>query len=145
MFNLVNAARQAHLPRWLSTSKLQWQPEIAAVARGHSADMLQRHYVAHTSLEGVTAAQRLEQYGIRYLACGENIGVVYGAASHSVQGIHDVHHAFMDQPRGLTNHRGNLLNPIWTHAGIGVAYHPSGSLIVTQNFISSWGVRLHKR
>lgn len=139
MFALVNAARQASLPRWLGTIALRWHPGLAAVARGHSADMLQRLYVDHLSPEGVTAAQRIERYGIRYLACGENIGVVYGAASHSQQGIYDIHHAFMNQPRSLTNHRGNLLNPIWTHVGIGVAYHPSGSLIVTQNFILTAG------
>ncbi len=73
------------------------------------------------------------------MACGENIGVVYGAASHSDQGIYEIHKAFMNQPRRLTNHRGNLLNPIWSHVGIGVAYDPSGTLILTQNFIALYG------
>jgi uncharacterized protein YkwD len=140
-FNLVNATRQAHLPGWLSTTSLRWHPDLAAVARGHSADMLQRQYVEHTSPEGRTVGQRLAQYGIGYLACGENIGVVYGSASHSRQGIHDIHRTFMNQPRRLTNHRGNLLNPIWTHTGIGIAYHPGGALVVTQNFISAPGAR----
>lgn len=141
MFNLVNAARQTHLPRWLGTSRLRWHPDLAAVARGHSADMLQRQYVEHTSPEGRTVGQRLAQYGIGYIACGENIGVVYGSTSHGQQGIHDIHGAFMNQPRRLANHRGNLLNPIWTHVGIGIAHHPSGALVATQNFISAPGSR----
>jgi len=136
MFGLVNSARQTHLPRWLGGPNLRWHDELAAVARGHSADMLKRQYVEHTSPEGVKVAQRIDRQGIRYIACGENIGVVYGAASHSDQGIYEIHGAFMNQPRRLTNHRGNLLNPIWSHVGIGAAYDESGTLVVTQNFIA---------
>ncbi len=139
MFRLVNEERQKHLPRWLGTHSLQWHDGLAAVARGHSTDMLQRQYVEHKCPDGVTSARRIERYGIRYIACGENIGIVYGEASHSAQGIYDIHKAFMNQPRSLTNHRGNLLNPVWTHVGIGAAYKPDGSLVVTQNFISAPG------
>ncbi len=53
MFGLVNSARQAHLPRWLGSPNLRWHDGLAAVARGHSADMLKRQYVEHTSPEGV--------------------------------------------------------------------------------------------
>ena len=139
MFGLVNSARQTHLPRWLGGPNLRWHDGLAAVARGHSADMLKRQYVEHTTPEGVKVAQRIERQGIRYVACGENIGIVYGAASHSDQGIYEIHKAFMNQPRRMTNHRGNLLNPIWSHVGIGAAYSSSGSLVVTQNFIAQFG------
>lgn len=139
MFGLVNSARQAHLPSWLGSPNLRWHDGLAAVARGHSADMLKRQYVEHTSPEGVKVAQRIVRHGISYIACGENIGVVYGAASHSDQGVYEIHKAFMNQPRRITNHRGNLLNPIWSHVGIGAAYNVSGSLILTQNFIALYG------
>ena len=139
MFGLVNSARQTHLPRWLGGPNLRWHDGLAAVARGHSADMLKRQYVEHTTPEGVKVAQRIERQGIRYVACGENIGIVYGAASHSDQGIYEIHKAFMNQPRRMTNHRGNLLNPIWSHVGIGAAYDSSGSLVVTQNFVAQFG------
>jgi uncharacterized protein YkwD len=136
MFGLVNSAREASLPRWLGQPSLRWHEGLAAVARGHSADMLKRQYVSHETPEGVKVAQRIERCGVRYLACGENIGIVYGPASHSEEGIYEIHKAFMNQPRRLTNHRGNLLNPIWSHVGIGTAYDESGSLIVTQNFVA---------
>lgn len=142
MYELVNQARRQHLPGWLGTNHLKWHNGLAAVARGHSCDMLQRQYVSHVTPEGVTAARRIDHQHIGYVACGENIGIVYGRAAHSQQGIHDIHNAFMNQPRSLTNHRGNLLNPIWTHIGIGVAYHPDGSLVATQNFISAPTARL---
>jgi uncharacterized protein YkwD len=137
MFNLVNAARLEHGRRWLPNNQLKWHLGLTAVARGHSADMLKRQYVDHISPDGVTAAQRLTRYGIQYLACGENIGVVYGAASHNEAGIYEIQHKFMNQPHKFSNHRGNLLNPLWTHVGIGLAYSPSGALVATQNFIST--------
>jgi uncharacterized protein YkwD len=143
MFQLINEARQAHLPGWLANARLKWHNGLAAVSRGHSADMLKRHYVEHDSPEGVSAANRIERFGIRFIACGENIGVVYGANSHNLQGIYDIHTAFMNQPKSLTNHRGNVLNPIWTHVGIGGAYKPEGALFMTQNFISAPGSRPH--
>lgn len=135
MFGLVNQARQQNLPRWLKKASLRWHNGVAAVARGHALDMQQRQYIDHVTPEGVTAVKRIERYGLSYLACGENIGVVYGPLSHGPEGIYAIHNAFINQPRSLTNHRGNLLNPMWTHIGIGVAYAPTGVLIVTQNFI----------
>jgi uncharacterized protein YkwD len=134
---LINEARETQLPRWLGRGPLRWHPALAQTARRHSADMLQRRYVAHVTPEGVQVAGRLERAGISYLACGENIGVVYGPASHGERGVQAIHAAFMDQPRRLANHRGNILNPVWTHVGVGVAYAPEGQLIVTQNFIAT--------
>ena len=145
MYQLVNDTRRAHLPAFLGTAQLTWNDGLAAVARTHSADMMRRQYVSHISPEGVTAAQRIENYRIRYVACGENIGIVYGESAHTTQAIHDIHNAFMNQPRSLTNHRGNLLNPVWTHIGIGVAYNEDGSLVATQNFISAPIDRLRGR
>lgn len=142
MFQLLNGARHEHLPRWLGTARLTWHDGLAAVARGHSLDMLRRQYVAHVSPEGVTVAQRIERSRIAYVACGENIGVFYGDAAGSQTAIDEIHEAFMNQPRSLTNHRGNILNPVWTHAGVGIAYNPDGSLVVSQNFISAPGRRL---
>ncbi|MEJ2753318.1 MAG: hypothetical protein P8169_11685, partial [Chloroflexota bacterium] len=78
MFGLVNSARQAHLPKWLGGPNLRWHEGLAAVARGHSMDMLKRGYVDHTSPDGIKLARRLDLQDIAYVACGENIGVVYG-------------------------------------------------------------------
>ena len=145
MFNLVNTTRHDHLPGWVGTAHLTWHPALAALARQHSADMLRRQYVSHVTPEGLTAAQRLRRRHIGYVACGENIGIVYGVAAHSQRAVEYIHNAFMSQPRSLTNHRGNLLNPIWTHVGIGVAYNPDGALVATQNFISAPAARMRGR
>ena len=136
---LINEARSRHLPGWLPNRALKWHDSLAAVARGHSVDMIKRHYVEHVGPEGAAAADRIGGAAIRFVACGENIGVVYGENSHTSQAATDIHNAFMNQPRSLSNHRGNILNPVWTHVGIGVAYNPEGTLVATQNFISAPG------
>ena len=141
MYELVNSARREHLPRWLGTSHLKWHEPLAALSRGHSDDMLRRQYIAHDSPEGITTAQRINRQGVRFVACGENIGVVYGNTAGTPLSVQDIHNAFMNQPRSLTNHRGNLLNPIWTHVGIGISHNPDGSLVATQTFISAPGSR----
>lgn len=137
MAHLVNDARGQHMPRLTGTAKLVWHPGLAQIARQHSADMLRRQYVDHVSPEGVTVGQRLQRQHISYLACGENIGVVYGEAAQSEQAVYEIMCAFMNQPRSLTNHRANLLNPLWTHIGIGIAINPDGALVATQVFISA--------
>lgn len=139
MWQLVNKARERHtIPRLLRTAKLDWHDGLAAVARLHSYDMLNRHFVEHTTPEGMTAVQRNQRAGINFIASGENIGVIYGSNSQTKAGIYDIHRAFMAQPRGrVNNHRGNLLNPFWTHVGVGIARSPNGALFATQNFIAT--------
>lgn len=137
MFGLVNKARQQHLPSWLGRDTLHWHPLAANVARQHSADMLRRDYVDHVSPDGLDAGKRLDRERVSYLACGENIGVIVGPASHGRQGIEQVQRTFMNQPNRLTNHRGNILNPLWTHVGIGACYAPQGKLYLTQIFLTT--------
>ena len=142
MFQLINDTRQNHLARLTGTAWLVRHERLMYIARQHSTDMLRRQYVDHITPEGLTTAQRIQRQHISYMACGENIGVVYGETAHSEQAIYDIHEAFMNQPRSLTNHRANLLNPIWTHAGIGIAVNPDGALVATQLFISAPGRKL---
>jgi uncharacterized protein YkwD len=137
LYQLVNGARREHMTRWIGRQVLIWHPGAAAVARRHSADMLERNYVGHVTPDGLNIGQRLDRSSVSYLACGENIGVVYGPASHGTGGIDEVQKAFMNQPRTLTSHRGNILNPVWTHVGLGVAYAPQGQLLVTQIFLTT--------
>ena len=75
----------------------------------------------------------------------DNIGVFYGDDALSLRAIKEIFDAFMNQPRSLTNHRGNILNPVWTHVGIGIAHNPAGSLVATQNFISAPAARIRGR
>ena len=44
--------------------------------------------------------------------------------------------AFMSEPRFQKNHRGNILNAMYTEVGIGIAQGPDGSLYITQDFVT---------
>jgi uncharacterized protein YkwD len=145
MFQLLNETRQSHIARLVGTAVLVWHDQLAEIARRHSTDMLKRQYVDHVTPEGLSTAQRVQKARIGYVACGENIGVVYGESAQSEQAIYDIHEAFMNQPRSMTNHRANLLNPLWTHVGVGIAHNPEGALVATQLFISAPGEKLRGR
>ncbi len=143
MLNLVNQARNERLPASiLGTATLKWRDQLADIARRHSQDMIDRQYMAHATPEGQTAQQRLDHNQVRYWACGENIGVAYGSYGSAWASIQEIHQAFINQPRGINNHRANLLNPVWTHAGIGIALSEEGAVVATQLFISAPGARL---
>jgi len=69
---------------------------------------------------------RVSRAGIRWQATGENIAkvdTVVGAEA-----------AFMNEPKFQPNHRGNILNPDYTHVGVGVARGAKGMLYITQEF-----------
>jgi uncharacterized protein YkwD len=107
---------------------LRWNEKLAAVARGHSRDMLEQGFFAHVDPEGRTVSARVSAAGIPWRALGENIainGTVPGAEA-----------AFMNEPRFDHNHRGNILNANYTDVGIGIVQGQNGSLYITQDFVA---------
>lgn len=137
MFRLVVAARRRYIPGWMPNKALRWHPGAAAVSRQHAAGLMARHQPGQTTADSVPLSQRLDRSGITFLACGENVGIISGPLCHGESGMNELQNAFMSQPRGITNHRGNILNPIWTHIGIGAAYDPQGRLVIAQTFITT--------
>lgn len=84
---------------------------LAAAARKHSADMVARHYFSHTTPDGVSMAQRINNEGYRWSTIGENIAAGQPNAT-------DVMKAWMNSP----GHRANILNCKFQQIGIGVAF-----------------------
>jgi uncharacterized protein YkwD len=121
----VNDRRAEH-----GVSKLDYSEEVAAVARAHSDDMVQRDYYSHISPDGATFMDRYERHNVGCDEGGENINkytlreddTAESAAAQLVQ-------QWMDSP----GHRANLLNDRWTVEGIGVAV-ADGEVTATQNF-----------
>lgn len=81
---------------------LAFAPRIAAFARRHSERMAADAQVFHTD-------RRARAGAAAGRAAGENVGV--GSAAG------EIHDAFMDS----RSHRHNILEPHWTHVGVGVA------------------------
>lgn len=103
MINLVNQERQK-----AGIAPLQVDLELSRVARIKSQDMRDRGYFSHTSPTYGSPFEMMKSFGITYRTAGENI-----AKHYSVEGAH----------AGLMNsdgHRRNILNPSFTHIGIGI-------------------------
>ncbi|MCS6798415.1 MAG: CAP domain-containing protein [Myxococcota bacterium] len=95
---------------------------LTRAARLHSKDMCDRDYFSHTSLDGRSFTDRIEEQGARYGAAGENIA--WGQRTPA-----EVHAAWMSSP----GHRSNILGRAYRRIGIG--YWPcGGSPYWTQNF-----------
>ncbi len=130
MLELINQEREdpSHLTETRGRARpLKWDEKLAEVARAHSRDMVERGYVSHFSPDGSFPALRVSQAGIAYLCAGENI-----AKSRDViraQG------AFMNEPPLGHNHRANILDPDFTHVGIGIVRGLDGMFYITQEFI----------
>ncbi len=87
---------------------LRCDPEMSTVARAHSADMCERDYFDHTSLDGRSPFDRMRDAGIRFGAAGENIA--WGQPTAAA-----VHDAWMNS----SGHRRNILNGGYRRSGVG--------------------------
>lgn len=119
MLRLVNEARKAN-----GVKPLQADTEVTNVARTKSQDMIDNNYFSHNSPTYGSPFDMLKSFGIKYVAAGENI-----AGNSSVKGAHD---ALMKSE----GHRKNILNPDFTHIGIGIKKGGQYGNMFTQMFIS---------
>ena len=119
----VNAVRaQQHLIR------LVRMPDLDAVARAHSQDMVQRRYLAHESPEGHIAVDRLHAARIAgFSLAAENIG-----STDRSDPNREILTGWIQSPV----HRKNLFSPPFNATGIGIAQAPNGALIYTQVYVT---------
>ncbi len=84
--------------------------------------MLQRSFFNHVNPDGLSPVERLSNAGIPWSSLGENI-----ARNHD--NLSETEAAFM-----RSSHRHNILNPAFTHVGVGIVRLTNGALYVTQVF-----------
>ncbi|MBU0581486.1 MAG: CAP domain-containing protein [Candidatus Margulisbacteria bacterium] len=125
IFDLVNTARiKAKL------NPLILSPQASDAARYHSEDMVAQKYFAHISpYNGQEFTQRLqENTDFAVTSIGENIAMD--------ETLNNAHQSLMNSPA----HRANILNPDFTHLGVGVAFKTDhkGKVIyyLTEGFFS---------
>ncbi|MEM6501059.1 MAG: CAP domain-containing protein [Cyanobacteria bacterium P01_C01_bin.89] len=99
---LVNEARARS-----GLAPLVYDPLLGGLAESHSEDMLQRDFFSHTSPDGVSFSDRVQQAAIPGPAA-ENIGVGYATPQAAVTGW-----------LNSSGHRANILNPSFTKIGVG--------------------------
>ncbi|QBQ07188.1 serine protease [Sporosarcina pasteurii] len=119
LFDLTNAARVRHgLPA------LKWEENAAQTALLHSIDMAEHNYFSHENLEGLSPFDRMRSDGITFRAAGENLA--YGQSSSIF-----AHEGLMNSK----GHRENILQDIYSHLGIGVAFNEQEQPYYTENFL----------
>jgi uncharacterized YkwD family protein len=117
VIRLVNEHRENH-----GLDALQADYRLIDLARMKSQDFIDNHYFGHDSPELGSPFDMLNRYGIDYYSAGENIAMGYLSAESVVNG-------WMNSE----GHRKNILNPSYTHIGIG--YQESNTTYWTQLFI----------
>jgi uncharacterized protein YkwD len=105
---LINAQRASN-----GLSALVDNPQLAAAAQAHSADMVVRGYFSHASTDGHDFSARIAAAGYSGQATGENLAWGAGAQSTPAQIVA----GWMNSPE----HRANILSPAFVSSGIGVA------------------------
>lgn len=109
VIELINARRSDY-----GLDTLTADDNITEIALAHSKDMAEYDYIDHTSPAGLSPFDRLDFAGIYYMSAAENIGSGFLTAE-------DVVNSWMNSPA----HRENILNPEFTHIGVG--YYAGGS------------------
>ncbi len=104
LLQLVNEERQR-----AGLHPLQPDPQLTAAARAHARDMLAQGYFAHVDDAGKTPADRARAAGVRFTVAGENLALA--------PTVELAHRGLMESP----GHRANILSPLYTRIGIGVA------------------------
>jgi len=116
--------------------ELEWDDDLAEIARKHSQDMAENDYFSHTNLDGDGPTERAEKHGYdTYKDLGggwysegiaENIGMMptgnvegKGYVANEPDSIAKAQvESWMDSP----GHRANILDPDYDKLGVGVSY-----------------------
>jgi uncharacterized YkwD family protein/spore coat assembly protein SafA len=120
--DVVELTNQERAKYGLAPLRPDWQ--TARVARHKSQDMRDRRYFSHTSPTYGSPFQMMRAYNISFRSAGENIAMGQKTPREVVQG-------WMNSE----GHRKNILNPNFTHIGVGYAEGGTGRYYWTQMFI----------
>jgi len=120
---VINLTNQQRAKYGLKPLAADW--ELSRVARYKSMDMRDRKYFAHESPTYGSPFTMMKNFGISYKSAGENIAAGQTTAWEVVN-------AWMNSE----GHRKNILNPNFTHIGVGYASGGSMRHYWTQMFIS---------
>jgi uncharacterized protein YkwD len=122
-FQLINEKRAEQ-----GLEALEWNEDIARMARLHSNDMAQNKFFSHSGNDGSMVDDRADRSGIkRWRAIGENIAYNRGYKNPCEFAVEK----WMLSP----SHKKNLLDTRWKESAIGVAVAADGSYYFTQVFL----------
>lgn len=118
---MVDLVNQERVQRGLNP--LQVDMRLVELARLKSQDMIDLNYFSHTSPTYGSPFDMMRQAGVEYRTAGENLA---GAST-----VERAHNALMQSD----GHRRNILNPAFTHIGVGIIKGGSYGMMFTQMFM----------
>ncbi len=114
IFRLTNEARRKN-----GLGILDRDDSLREVARAHSDDMLKRDFFSHVNPDGLSPAKRLAPvYSSTVVRTGENI---WGGSGHDYSDPQLMARVIVDGWLSSPGHRKNIMNPDYTHLGVGVS------------------------
>ena len=119
---VVTLVNQQRAKIGLAPLKDNWQ--LARVARYKSEDMRDKNYFSHTSPSYGSPFDMIKNFGIKYMAAGENIAMGQPTSA-----------SVMNSWMNSAGHKANILSKNFTEIGVGVAKSKNGTLYWTQQFI----------
>jgi uncharacterized protein YkwD len=131
LLKLVNQARANS--RYCGTTfhagagPVAWNSKLFDAAAGHAADMANKNYFSHTSLDGRTFIDRINATGYTWSAVGENI-----AAGQTT--LEQVMNAWLASP----GHCSNIMNTAYTEIGVACVKNAAST------YKQYWGMELGK-
>lgn len=106
--------------------ELVWDDALADQAVQQSTNMMERGFFSHLDpVRGVLSA-RLNASGIRWVRCGENL--------FRERGLDDPPQAAVEGWMTSPGHRAAILDPLFTHSGVGIAVSPDTEYFITEIF-----------
>ncbi len=111
---------------------LEVDPDLTAIARWRSKDMIDRDYFSHSIPGGGSVFDEMQRRGYCFKVAGENIGWNNYPDDVATEGIHQM---FMDSP----GHRDNIMGSAWDLIGIGAYKGPTGKKMWTVLFVDACG------
>ena len=123
IFDFINRERERK-----GLGFLEWNSDLARMARNYSQQMAQGNFFSHYDPEGQSVVERAQALRIKgWSKIGENLFECRGARDFAPLSVEK----WMKSP----SHRENILDVEYTTSGIGVAVSRDGKVYVTQVFI----------
>jgi uncharacterized protein YkwD len=123
IFRLINSERRKHY-----LSELEWDDNLAALARRYSEKMSRENFFSHFDRDGANVAKRAQKAKIKsWRKIGENLFVVEQISQFDTFAVK----AWMESEI----HRNNILDEEWMTTGVGISEAENGDIYITQVFV----------
>ena len=109
---------------------LERDSRLDSAAEAFGKHMARTGVLEHTA-DGMTPAMRVKRRGYAYCVVSENIAYEYSSRGFSPDGLA---RNFVDGWRDSPTHRDNILDPLVTQTGLGIARNARGEFFAAQLF-----------